>query len=179
MKLGMTYYTIHSLCLHEKENTIKQGPTFVKATVTLVYDYGLIYGVFWPLFDASVYPRSRSKSTQKILKQQIFYYHKHTYTRIPTYLHTYTHTHDTHTHTHIHTCMHACMHSYLPSLDTRLNTFGFLYIACSLIMLAVFTTESSLVLNFHTRCLFLVWLNNHKRIQQCCHLANLKGTIMT
>ena len=42
------------------------------------------------------------------------------------------------------------------SLDTRLNTFGFLYIACSLIMHAVFTTESSLVLNFHTRCLFLV-----------------------
>ena len=37
--------------------------------------------------------------------------------------------------------------------------------------------ESSLVLNFHTRC--VIGINSHKRIQQCCHLANLRSTKMT
>ena len=89
------------------------------------------------------------------------------------------------------------MFTYDCSLDTRLNTFVFLYIACCLHNFTVLA-ESSLVLNFLTRCLLLVyltgsklilligttvtlgWLNNsHKRIQQCCHLANLKSTRMT
>ena len=73
------------------------------------------------------------------------------------------------------------INKWLDSLDTRLNTFVFLYIACCLYNFIVLA-ESSLVLNFHTRCLLLVFtkqLNNHKRIQQCCHLANLESTIMT
>ena len=50
------------------------------------------------------------------------------------------------------------------------------YNACCLYNFTVLA-ESSLVLNFHTRCLLLVF--SHERIQQCCHLANLKSTMMT